>query len=403
MMKENFNSEFIDLIRDDEFIRLITESENPDQALANLILRYPENSKNIRYAYEFIVCTTNDRKDLNDLDFYGILHNIEHKLYEENPRKQKYHHFGWLRAASVFFALIALASILFYLQVNKNPLKRFADQNRRLADQSLIILSDGSDHILSNNDSKIDYNASRGEVIIKKNEKDEETLHNSSAPDLAVLNQVIVPYGQQQRVILSDGTSVRLNAGSKLVFPVTFSGSKREVYLKGEGFFEVYKDSQHPFIVKTDFVDIKVLGTTFDISAYDDENIASTVLVEGSVTVSQKNKVFGNKSFVLSPGQGCFYSINDKQSKIKDVDVNFYTSWKNGIYQFMDVSIVDVIRSISKYYNVSIQIEGKELSDTRISGKLIISGEITEVLQCMAKTLEGRFEKSEDGTYILKN
>jgi len=337
------------------------------------------------------------------LYFNDILKNIEHKLYEENPGKQKYHHFGWLKAASVFLALIALASILFYVQVNKNPLKRFADQNRRLGDQSLIILSDGSNHVLSNNDSKIDYNASQGEVIIKKNEKDEETLHNSIVPDLTILNQVIVPYGQQQRVILSDGTSVRLNAGSRLVFPATFSGDKREVYLKGEGFFEVYKDSQHPFIVKTDFVDIKVLGTTFDISAYEDESIASTVLVEGSVTVFQKNKVFGNKSFVLSPGQGCFYSINDKQSKIKDVDVNFYTSWKNGIYQFMDVSIIDIIRSISKYYNVSIQVEGKELSDTRISGKLIISGEIDEVLQCMAKTLEGRFEKNEDGTYILKN
>jgi ferric-dicitrate binding protein FerR (iron transport regulator) len=188
-----------------------------------------------------------------------------------------------------------------------------------------------------------------------------------------------------------------------MAFPAVFSGKTREVYLKGEGFFEVHKDSCHPFIVKTDFVDVKVLGTTFNISAYEDESVASTVLVEGSVNVSQKNKILGNQSFVLSPGEGCFYSVNDEKSDIRNIDVNFYTSWKDGIYQFKNMPLLELVRKVKKYYNIPIQIEGQELSATRLSGKLVISDEINEVMQYIAKTLEGRFEKNKDGIYIIKN
>lgn len=402
MEKRFTNSQFIDLIRDDEFVRLIKNADNPDRALADLICKYPDNQKNIEYACAFVRYTSSDRKALKTAYFNEMLKNIEHRLGEDKTRKQKVHSFRWLKAASVLFAFIALASVLVYYQLTNNPLKQFAEENTGSGSQSLIILSDGSNHVLSANDSKIDYQTSQGEVIIKKNEKDEEKVRNSSASGPAVLNQVIVPYGQQQRVVLSDGTCVRLNAGSKLVFPVAFTGNSREVYLIGEGFFEVHKDARHPFIVKTDFVDVNVLGTTFNISAYKDERVASAVLVEGSVNISQKNKVFGNKSFILSPGQACFYSVSDEKAEIKTVDVSLYTSWKDGIYRFRDIAVADVIQKIIKYYNVPVQLEKQELAATKISGKLIIANEISEVLHSLSRTLEGRYEKNENGIYLIK-
>ncbi len=401
MEKHIFNSKFIDLIKDDKFIQLVKESKNPDHLLENLILKNQENSKDIQYAFEFIMLAKNDQKTLNRNDANTILKSIEKRL-QTNKQKDKTYISG-LKIASVIFIIVALGSLLFYYQITKDPLKQFAEKDQGKGDQALIILSNGSEHVLSNNDSKIDYNFSLGEVIIEKKEKEEEKLRNSAATNLTVLNQVIVPYGQRQRIVLSDGTTVKLNAGSKMAFPAVFSGKNREVYLKGEGFFEVHKDSCHPFIVKTDFVDVKVLGTTFNISAYEDESVASTVLVEGSVNVSQKNKILGNQSFVLSPGEGCFYSVNDEKSDIRNIDVNFYTSWKDGIYQFKNMPLLELVRKVKKYYNIPIQIEGQELSATRLSGKLVISDEINEVMQYIAKTLEGRFEKNKDGIYIIKN
>lgn len=403
-MKENyFNSEFIDLIKDDQFVRLVNESENPDLLLKNLLAQNPEKSKDIKYAFEFVRLAKDDKKQLDSSEFDAILMSIESKLKADKIKGGRLAYLSKLKIASIILVVIAVGSSIFYYQYTKDPLKQFAEESNGKTDKSMLILSDGSEHVLSNNDSKIDYNSSHGQVIVKDQQNAEEKYQNSAAPDLSVLNQVVVPYGQRQRVVLCDGTVVKLNAGSRLTFPAAFSGKTREVYLKGEGFFEVHKDSSHPFVVKTDFLDVKVLGTVFNVSAYDDENVTSAVLVEGRVNISQKDRILSNKSFVLSPGQGCFYSVNDKKSDVKNVDVDLYTSWTDGVYQFRDMSLLEVVRKVRKYYNVFIQIEGQELSDTKISGKLVISGDVTQAVQYIAKTVEGRFEKNKDGNYIIKN
>ena len=169
----------------------------------------------------------------------------------------------------------------------------------------------------------------------------------------------------------------------------------------GEGFFEVYKNAKVPFIVKTDHIDIKVLGTKFNVSAYADEHVTSAVLVEGKVNVSQKNKMFANEQVILSPGQGCFYSDGKQKSVVKTVDVNDYILWKDGLYNFKNLPLSEVVNRVHKYYNITIKVEGDKLSKTLISGKLVLSDEVTLVMQYLSKTMEGSYEKSKDGTYIL--
>jgi len=213
------------------------------------------------------------------------------------------------------------------------------------------------------------------------------------------MNQVLVPFGQQQNIVLNDGTTVTLNSGSRLIFPSSFTGNIRKVALSGEGYFHVHKDSLHPFIVKTKHLNVKVLGTIFDLSAYEDENVISTVLVEGSVIVFQKDN---EKSSVISPGEGCFYSVNNKKSEIKSVNVCLYNSWKDGVYLFENESLRDVIKRIGKYYNVNIKINGENLLEIKISGKLIISGKAEDALEYISKTVECKFEKKKDGNYIIK-
>jgi len=266
----------------------------------------------------------------------------------------------------------------------------------------MIILSDGSTHKLSAKDSLIEYSANGGEVVVK-NDQQEERLENLTNSKTATINQIIVPFGHRHCIILSDGTRVQLNSGSRLVFPAEFSDKNREVYLKGEGYFEVFKNSNKPFIVKTDFVDIKVLGTVFNISAYEDEQIASTVLVEGKVVVSQKNKLFGLTEKNLSPGQGCFYSSETKTSDIRNVNVYDYISWKDGVFLFKDKALINIVSRLEKYYHKKILIEEGILPNTLISGKLVLSDNIEEVMQYLSKTMEARYEKNEKGILIIKN
>ena len=401
-IEENiYNDKFIDLIRDDKFVQLVRSCDKTDLLLKELLLKNSKNSENIRYAFEFILLTKNDRKRLSDSESDVILRGIEKKM--QHKILDFSYHMAW-KIAAVAFVVLSLGSLILYHQCNKDPFKKYSEVNQKDVLQSMIILSDGSKHLLSENESKIDYTVSKDNVVINEiNGKGEKVIKNKSNSGKIVMNQVAVPFGQQQDVVLSDGTIVRLNSGSRLIFPSSFSDSKkREVTLIGEGFFNVHKDYAHPFIVKTTFMKVKVLGTTFDLCAYKDENTVAAVLVEGSVRVYNKNDESASRIITLTPGEGCFYSVNKNKSEIKRIDTEFYTSWTDGVYQFKNVSLIEVIEKLEKYYNVYIETEEKELLKTKISGKLIITGNINEAMQYLAKTLERKYVKNNKGVFVLK-
>ena len=265
----------------------------------------------------------------------------------------------------------------------------------------MIILSDGSNHILGVNNSHIEYTKNGGEVIVKGQKSSEERIENKANSDELVINQIVVPFGRRHSLTLSDGTQVYLNSGSKLVFPAEFKGKTREVYLKGEGYFEVEKNPARPFIVKTDHIDIKVLGTVFNISAYSDDQTVSAVLVEGSVHVSQKDKLFNNAEYLLQPGQGCFYSVKNSNSEVKRVNLADYISWKDGLYQFHNRTLREIVEIVKKYYNITINIENEKLANTIISGKLVLTEESEDVMDYLAKTLEARYTRKDKSSYLI--
>ena len=285
--------------------------------------------------------------------------------------------------------------------MEKDPVARIASLKTVTTDQAMIILSDGSRHTLNKKDSLIEYSANGGQVVVRGDQKVEklENLNDSKAP---LINQIIVPYGHRHILTLSDGSRVHLNSGSRLVFPAEFFGKSREVYLTGEGYFEVSKIIDKPFIVKAKNMNIRVLGTVFNISAYEDEQITYAVLVEGKVVVSQKNKFFGTTENNLSPGQGCFYSIVTNSSEIRKVDLYDYISWKDGLFLFTNKPLIGIINRLEKYYNQKIGIETGQLQNTLISGKLVLADDLEVVMKYLSKTLEARFEKK-DGLYTIKN
>jgi transmembrane sensor len=401
MSKFTDKTDFISLVQDEAFIQSVIGAENPKELLEELQKKNPDQSEILLYAFEFILVNRGNKVKMSQKEYNRLLDNIH--LHLKKKPKNRYHRLFPLpmRVAASILVIISVCTIVFYRQIEKDPLTKFAQMEYEKEGQALIFLSDGTKKVLKNNNSFIDYSSAQGEVVVKDT-GEEERIGNRKAEKNAVLNQVVVPYGQRHKVLLSDGTLVQLNAGSKLTFPATFSGKFREVYLSGEGFFEVQKNEQQAFIVKTEYTDIKVIGTAFNVTAYDDERFMTTILVEGKVTVSQKDKLLGNEEFTLAPGQGCFYTIDTKSSVVRDVDVNDYVLWKEGLYNFGDKPLRDVVSRVHKYFNHPVIIESDILANTLISGKLVLSDNIAEVVEYLSKTVEGRYEITPEGLIVIK-
>ena len=182
---------------------------------------------------------------------------------------------------------------------------------------------------------------------------------------------------------LADGTNVWLNSDSKLKFPLHFVGNQRAVYLEGEAFFEVTSDSLKPFVVKTEQLDIKVLGTSFNMKSYPSETQQVT-LVQGKVEVR-----VGNYSRKLQPGEQLNYSSEGPE--IRNVDVKAYTAWKDRRFVFNDDLLEEVIHKLGRWYDVEFFLRDAEVRKIRFTGNLPKYRNLDQVLNKLELTTHIRF------------
>ena len=187
-----------------------------------------------------------------------------------------------------------------------------------------------------------------------------KSIGNQAPMDSLRYNEVIVPKGGEYQLVLSDGTLVYLNSMTKIRFPERFSEKCREVEVCGEAFFEVAENKRVPFVVKTDAYEITVLGTKFNVTAYADEQVATTTLVEGAVSISGKcigeaKALRPNEQFVLDRVSGSV--------EIKNVDVNYYTAWKDGMFRFRDVRLEEIMHVVERWYDMTVVYEDESVRD----------------------------------------
>jgi len=300
--------------------------------------------------------------------------------------------YQWWAAASVILLLGFCSYFLFFHQATKPIQVANVLNNNVKAPQSnkaIITLSNGQKVFLDSigngalaiqgnvklvklSSGKIAYQNNSGEVSTKM---EYNTLSNPRGSN--VINMV-----------LADGTRVWLNAGSSLTYPVSFIGNERKVSVLGESYFEVAHDASKPFIVNNGVMDIQVLGTHFNVNAFrDDGNTIKVTLLQGSVKINN-----GSTSGILKPGQQAVVAKGIKV--VNNVDIDLVMSWKNGYFQFDNASLENVLKEVSRWYDVDVVYEGKN-QPRQFVGEIQRDLSLSEMLKILAKNnvhyrIEGR-------------
>lgn len=215
---------------------------------------------------------------------------------------------------------------------------------------------------------------------------------------LNAFNEVQVPEGEKSMITLYDGSKVWLNSGTTFRYPATFSKHERKVFVDGEAFFVVAKNTEQPFVVNANQLDIRVLGTRFNVCAYHDELEFQVTLEEGSVhtkATSAKNWT------ILTPGEQATYNRNTNQIRKATVDPELYSSWKENLLHFEDAPFKDVIKKMEHWYGVQIILD-KSINPEEAYTMTIKTESLREMLNLLAKTTQIKYEIKENKVLITK-
>jgi transmembrane sensor len=297
----------------------------------------------------------------------------------------------WVAAAA---AIIITATASWFLFFNQSTQQVIAEKTLSndiaapLSSKAVLLLSDGRS--ITFDSAAIGQIATEGNINIIKSGDDQLVYRAGATPDGAsTLNTLTVPKGSQpMQVTLSDGTRVWLNAASSLTYPAAFTGNDRKVQMTGEGYFEVAKlDGQH-FFVSSNGIGTEVLGTHFNVNAYDDEASIKITLLEGSVRVTgYRLPVAGNgqPATILKPGQQAAITRNATPETRNNVDTDEVLAWKEGYFDFSGNDIRSVMRQIARWYDVEVEYQG-EITDSRFSGIISRHNSVSAVVKMLEST-----------------
>lgn len=362
---------------------------------------HPEEKKNIQQARKVLLKFRTTNKEFTEeekiLLFSKILKQVEEK---RRTRKTIRLITGLLEYAAVMLLFFSIGALLLYKQNQFNPQNYTHNLKEPIPGNSAkLIRANGEDILLKEDKSILEYQA---DGILVVNNDTISTDRSKPTPAMA-MNQLIIPYGKMSEILLSDGTKVFLNAGSRLIYPDSFSGKTREVFLAGEAFFDVKHDHQHPFIVQVGDLRIKVLGTRFNLSAYPADNIIETVLAKGKVNIEQNNVGFFDRATELVPDQLASFDKTTKKTIIKVVNTEDYTLWTAGILKFESTDLNRITKRLERFYNIRFEYSDPLLGGLRLSGKMELKEDKDEICERIARAASVRIVKKEEGLYeILK-
>ncbi|KAF2328684.1 FecR family protein [Flavobacterium ginsenosidimutans] len=330
---------------------------------------------------------SNSNRQLSEYELEDSYEHLKSKL----PLAQKAKVVSlWPRVAVAASVALLLGSGIFYFtksEVKEEEKIQVVEKPKDIApggNKGILTLSNGKQIVLSDVSAK--------DIIAKEGEEDEVTIKmdangvityvinpnaDSSKENANSFNTLSTPTGGQYNIVLADGTKVFLNAVSSIKYPTQFNGDERTVELEGEAYFEVAKDKSKPFIVKSDNQKIQVLGTHFNVHAYNNEAIIKTTLLEGSVAVA-----FRNQTAILKPGQQSNITENSTKITVKEVDTEAAIAWTNGRFKFDNADLKSVMKQLERWYGIKVEYRG-DVSDVRFNGGTFRNKNLSEVLKVL--------------------
>lgn len=345
-------------------------------------------NEHLRESFELAIATFDEiQKNKSEciIDEETVNRQLQDRIYHLKKRKQLSIIVTSV-AASLFITIISTIYIL-TSNTNSIPENQLTSIGEVMSQDKIQLISGEQSFDIENN-SMVQLTEGENALIHDSITQKQIDLKNNQ-------NKLIVPFGKRSSVILADGSLIHLNSGTEMEFPSAFSNQAREIKVKGEIFIEVTKQSTQ-FIIHTPKSQITVFGTSFNVSAYTDEESETVVLVEGSVQV--KNNV---NSLTLKPGEMAILDNNSIHNQM--VDVTEYVSWKNGYMNLNKNSLTEVLRKIGRYYNVEFHFDNTlKLKEQTCSGKLYLSENINDVLESFSQMTFLKYYIESEGVISIK-
>ena len=282
----------------------------------------------------------------------------------------------WTRYAAMV-AIIVFTGMIYF---SKQPASTIHEVNMEEFSQPTLLLENGEKialteesfsmqekHVVIKNDAK-------NKLVYEPQEEEEEkiTIQN---------NHLVIPKGKTYQLLLSDGTRIWLNSETEITYPTRFVGNKREITLIGEAFFEVAKDKEHPFIVKTDDMEVEALGTTFNVKAYEDDARIIATLFSGSVRVSA-----GRYNVILSPDEGAIWRRKSGKLAVRKLDnSNYAKMWRDNELVFSGETLEEIAVILNRMYNVQIVFKSDEIKKFRFTG-VICNNSLDNIIELISLT-----------------
>ncbi|MDF2191233.1 FecR domain-containing protein [Paraflavitalea sp. CAU 1676] len=316
------------------------------------------------------------------------------------PRSYRINYLRYAAAAAILFLVIG--SIYYFLRPSHSiSEQKMVATNQRQPDappggrRAVLTLADQSTILLDS--SAAGTIAQQGNISIRKSENGTIQYIGSGKKLNTGLNTLETPNGGDYVLLLEDGTRCIINAGSKLRYPAAFTATERKVFLSGEAYFEVAKNSAKPFLVETDNgTTIRVTGTKFNINAYDNEPVERTSLLEGSVIVTSKTA-----ERKLVPGDEATFNKKGYKLTVSQTNVNASVYWTKGYFYFSKAPLKEVMRQIARWYDVQVDFVDNVGDDRRIQGGLSRNIPLSEVLTLLKK-YEPNIEYAMQNNKVLK-
>lgn len=381
-MKKRAEYTVLDFLKDDSFLRSVLLETDEDVAFwEDYILENPEKEQDMEAARQLLLSMSFDKEVYSEQEKLELLDQINNEI--KTVRKRKiYVGFGKIFAAACVVALVSIGIIIHFKPAasttssdlvadEANSLALEKETRLVLAGEKTIAIEEGGDILYEN-----------GEMTISSMSQQDKRYAVDTESEEVQYNELIVPKGRRaSHLILDDGSKVWVNSGSKFRFPATFAQDKREVYVEGEIYIEVAKDPKRPFFVKTSEMQVRALGTRFNVTAYRDDLSQMVVLVEGLVEVQSNDET---KKKILQPDH--MLTLAGNSMDIKVANTYDFISWKDGLLQFRSQPLSMILAKISRHYDLYIDCE-QDIKDLKCSGKLVLFDDPKDVLETIARTI----------------